>query len=184
VAPSEVSIHEPSDVEQVSLEELELADLHSIITGRSASTNATHRAAYLRGSPSIDDRTQTGKGQIHCPRNPAARHNDRRRCLVLARPVRPERAWRHEQPFGPTTWHFDTVDRDSFSQWKYDVAWWVQFEQTPVVGQTDPLPKLLLREEMIIPAPIANSSVCSSCICELASCRNNWSSLCMVSVLL
>jgi len=32
VAPSEVSIHEPSDLEQVSLEELEFADLHSTIT--------------------------------------------------------------------------------------------------------------------------------------------------------
>ena len=31
---------------------------------------------------------------------------------------------------------------------------------------------------------VANSSVCSSCMCELASSRNNWSSLCMVSVLL
>jgi hypothetical protein len=42
-----------------------------------------------------------------------------------------ERAWRQEQPFGPTTWHSDRGNRDSFSQWKYDVEWWVQFEQTP-----------------------------------------------------
>ena len=126
VVPSEVSIHEPPDPEQVLLEEPACTDWHSTITA--VQTLATLRTEQRTYAAALRLMIELKRGRDKSALSAILQHVSTIADGVWYWPEQceAERAWLQERYLGSTTWHFDTGNRDSFSRWKYDVESWVQ----------------------------------------------------------
>jgi hypothetical protein len=137
VVPSEVSIHEPPDHEQMLLEEQARTDWHSTVTA--VQPLPTLRKEQRTYAAALRLMIELKRGKNKSSASAILQHVTAIADGVCYWPEQceSERVWRQEQLFEPPTWHFDAGDRDRFSGWKYDAEWWVRFEQTPAPQRDD-----------------------------------------------
>ena len=131
VVPSEVSIQEPPDPEQMTMEEHARRVWYSNVTA--VQTLATLRTEQRTYAAALRLMIELKRG-----RNKSAASAVLPHVSTIADGVRywpdqceAERVWRQGQSLGPITWHFDTETRDSFARWKHEMEWQLQFEKTP-----------------------------------------------------
>lgn len=131
VVPSEVSIHEPPDLDQMSWDEPGRAERRSTISA--VQTLPTLRREQRTYAAALRLMVELRRGEDKSDGNAILQHVSEIAEGVWYWPgqYEAERVWRKARPFRPPIWHFDSEDRSLFSMCKHHVERRLQYEKTP-----------------------------------------------------